>query len=106
MSSERGGGGGSSTTSTNTNVSVTTNVTGPPINIAVGSDFLKPVADTFQPVAAGIKQSLDSTAAYVKESNDRLTMRQDELEKLLKLAVVLTLAGVGYQFIQTQRRAA
>ena len=41
-----------------TNVSVTTNVTGPPINIAVGSEFLKPVAETFMPIASGVQQGI------------------------------------------------
>ena len=113
MSSERGGGGGSSTSSNSTNVSVTTNVVGPPININVGGDFLKPVAETFAPVADSVQRGIQtisnqaaSIAEFTQKSNQQLTTRQDDLERLIKLALAVTLAGVGFQFIRAQGRAA
>jgi|CXWL01.1.fsa_nt_gi hypothetical protein len=114
MSVDKGGGGGASTSTqtSNTTVNVSTNVTGPPINIAVGSDFLKPVAESFLPIADSVKQGIasissqaQSIAEFTNKSNQALTVRQNELDKLIKIAVGLALAGLGYSFIQRQRRA-
>ena len=66
------GGGGSSTTNTttqnDTQVSVTSNVSGGPISIAVGADFLKPVAEAFLPISRGVEggiQTLSNQAAGI-----------------------------------------
>ena len=109
MSVEKGGSASTSTTN-QTNVSVTTNVTGPPINIAVGSDFLQPVAQTFAPIAESVERGLQtvsnqaqSIAEFTRQSNELVTMRQDDLEQLIKLVMALTVAGIGYQLVAARR---
>lgn len=100
-------------TTNKTNVAVTTNVTGPPINIAVGSEFLQPVATAFAPVARGIEaglqnvseqtQSLANQAAsivdFTQRSSSALSTRQDDLEQMLKVLVIVLVGGFGFQFI-------
>lgn len=109
MSVEKGG-TSSATTNNKTTVNVSTNVTGPPINIAVGSEFLKPVAESFMPIAAGVERGIktlsnqaQSIADFAQRSNETVTMRQDELEQLIKLVAMLTVAGIGYQLVAARR---
>lgn len=109
MSVEKGG-TAQNTTTTKTNVSVTTNVTGPPINISVGSEFLKPVGEAFLPIAAGVERGIQTLsnqaqniAEFAQRSNETVTMRQEELEQLIKLVAMLTVAGIGYQLVAARR---
>lgn len=108
------------TTTTDTTVNVSTTLTGPPINIAVGSDFLKPVAEAILPVAHGIEggiQTLSNQAAsianqaesiskFTHDATAQLNARQGDLETLVKLMLGITVAGLGLVFLQSQRRAA
>ena len=124
MSVDKGGGGGASTSTNNTTVNVSTNVVGPPINIAVGSEFLKPISDAFAPISSGVAKGLQtlsdqsqnlsnqaqSVVDFTKQSNAQLTGRQNDLEHSIQLLMKgLLIAGVvvlGLKFIPLQRRAA
>lgn len=109
MSVEKGG-SASSTSSNKTTVNVSTNVTGPPINIAVGSEFLKPVGEAFLPIASGVERGIQTLsnqaqniAEFAQKSNEMVTMRQGELEQLIKLVAMLTVAGIVYQLVAARR---
>jgi methyl-accepting chemotaxis protein len=98
---------------------VITNVTGAPISISIGSDFLKPLAQAFTPISEGVQQGIQtlsdqaqsisnqsqSIAEFTKKSNAQLNARQADVEKLVKLMLAVTLAGLGYQFIRSSGRA-
>ena len=100
------------TTTTKNETNVITNVSGPPINIAIGSDFLKPVAETFLPITASVEQGIktlsnqaQSIAEFTDRSNAALTDRQEDLETLIKLMLAVTLAGLGFIFLRSSGRA-
>jgi hypothetical protein len=97
-------------TTTKNNIEVITNVSGAPINIAIGADFLKPVAETFLPITEGVQQGIktlsnqaQSIAEFTERSNLALSSRQADLEKLIKIMLAVTVAAFGFQFIRTQR---
>jgi len=111
------GGGGSTTTSTQ-KVNVTTNVTGPPINIAVGSDFLAPVAKAFEPVSQGISKGLDvisgqtqnlanqtqSVLDFTQRSAGELNQRQDKTENMIQMLVLVLIGAAGIQLLVFSRK--
>lgn len=113
-------------TDTQNHIKVITNVSGAPINIAVGADFLKPVAETFRPITEGVQKGIETlseqaqsissqsqsvidftkqTGRELEKSNAALSMRQNDLETLIKLMLAVTLAGLGYQFLRSSGRA-
>lgn len=101
-----GGGGGSTSTRTteqNTSVTVTNNISGPPINVNVGSEVLSPIANTFAPVASGLQNSLQALTAGFQDAEVRRQREQGQTAELiamnaqqqkLVLYAVLGLAGL------------
>lgn len=101
------------TTTTQNDIQVITNVAGAPVNIAIGADFLKPVAEAFLPISQGVEKGIEtlsnqaqSIADFTQKSNAALTSRQADLETLIKIMLAVTVAAFGYQFIRTQRGTA
>lgn len=82
-----GGGGGTPSvqqSKTDTNVTVTNNITGPPINVNVGSEVLSPIANTFQPLAAGLQNSLQSLSVGFQDAETRRAQQETKTADLVQ----------------------
>ena len=99
------GGGGPSGPSTtdastkqDTTVTVTNNITGPPISVNIGSEVLSPIAKTFAPVAEGIQSSFASLQSGFANAEVRRAQQEDltaaallenqEMQKLIVYALI------------------
>lgn len=99
-----GGGGGTppvTQTKQDTAVTVTNNITGPPINVNVGSEVLNPIAQTFQPLAAGLQNSLQSLSVGFQDAETRRSQQENKTAELVQLnaktqqLMIFGLIGLG-----------
>lgn len=105
------GGGGPSGPSTtdastkqDTTVTVTNNITGPPISVNVGSDVLSPIARTFAPVAESVQASFASLQSGFQSAEVRRSQQEDltaaALLKNQEMQQLIVYALIGLAAIQ------
>lgn len=105
------------TTSSEVTVNTHTNVTGGPVNVTFGSDFLKPLAQTFLPIANSVETGLKATSNqaatiaqqvqqitdFSRKSQTQIVAQQQDLATLVKILGGVAVAGVVLQLYRAGR---
>jgi len=103
-----GGGGGTTTvdesTRQDTTVTVTNNITGPPISVNVGSEVLSPIARTFQPAVESVQASFASLQSGFVNAENRRSQQEDltaaALLKNQEMQQLIVYALIGMAVVQ------